>query len=184
MFFVGFAYTGGMFGIWLLFKPKGMVIHNSIVYLNISPLFLVLFTVLSYLIIITLKYILSKNANTSLFCKVKFFYENNVTVTTAIADTGNSIKDIFGNSEIIIVEKNVAENLFGNLFDNPQLKSRYRAIPCSTVSGEQLLDGYRCDKAVIKYEDNTLELIHPILAISKTKLGSDYSAIINPEILI
>ena len=55
LFAVNFAYSGAMIAVWLLFKPNGMVINNSIVYFNISPIFLIAFSVLGYFIAMFLK---------------------------------------------------------------------------------------------------------------------------------
>ena len=60
---------------------------------------------------------------------------------------------------------------------------RFRMIPCNTVSGNDLLEGYRCDEASVIGSNKTVILKKPILAVSKTPLDDGYNAIINPEIL-
>ena len=59
--------------------------------------------------------------------------------------------------------------------------SRYRILPCNTVSGSGVLEGFRCDSAVIISNNEKTVLQKPILAISKTDLADGYDAIINPE---
>ena len=49
---VTFGYGGAMTAIWYIFKPDGMIINNSVVYFNISPLFLIVFSVIAYFIIL------------------------------------------------------------------------------------------------------------------------------------
>ncbi len=176
-------YAGSMLCIWYLFKPHGMVIHNSIVYFNISPVFLIVFSALGYIIITLLRGFLERRAPLAKSCRIKLFAEGKQIEISAIADTGNSLEDIFGTSEIIIADPAAAEALLGDYTKNPTLRSRYRALPVDTVTGTDLLDGYRCDKAYITQNERTVELRKPILAISKSPLGGDYSAIINPKIL-
>ena len=183
LFAVSCGYAGGMMAIWTLLHPSGMVVHNSVVYFNISPLFLVLFSTGAYFAVMLFRYILGRNASLAERCTVKLFAQQSSIELEAIADTGNSLEDVFGLSEIIIADRAAAYALLGDLDSNDELKKRYRALPCSTVSGDGMLDGYRCDKAYIEYNGKTLELRRPILAVSKQSLGQDYSAIVNPKIL-
>lgn len=176
-------YAGGMMCIWYIFKPYGMVIHNSIVYFNISPIFLIAFSSLGYIIITLLRGWLEQRAPLADKCTIKLFSNGKSIEINAIADTGNSLEDIFGTSEIIIADAACATALFGDYSADTSLNSRYRALPVDTVSGTDLLDGYRCDKAYITQNKRTIELRKPILAISKSPMGGDYSAIINPKIL-
>ena len=76
------------------------------------------------------------------------------------------------------------QKLFGseNVEAVSHLQNRYRLLPCSTVSGTDLLEGVRCDRAVIKFENREVKLSEPILVVSKTRL-SDGEAIINPKVL-
>ena len=54
LFILTCAYAGVMTALWHLLKPNGMVIHNSVVYFNISPLVLVGATVGCYFVFIIL----------------------------------------------------------------------------------------------------------------------------------
>ena len=177
-------YAGVMIAVWHIFKPKGMVINNSVVYFNISPIFLVGFTVFFYFLFILAFKIFSKASKSAERCKVTLFADKNTVNFDAIIDTGNSIEDIFGKSEIIIADKSVFYLLFGekSIRNDDALKKRYRVIPCSTVSGVTTLDGYRCDKACIKSENTKITLEKPILAISAEAINDDYEAILNPKI--
>lgn len=184
LFAVSFGYAGGMLALWFIFKPNGMVIHNSIVYFNISPLFLIVFSVAVFFIVALLRKLLDRTAPLAESCEISLFVDNKSITVTAIADTGNSIEDVFGLSEVIIADRAAATALLGDYTEDPQMLRRYRALPCNTVSGSELLDGYRCDKAYITHNGKTLEIRKPILAVSKSPLGGDYSAIINPKILL
>ncbi|MBO5211583.1 MAG: sigma-E processing peptidase SpoIIGA [Clostridia bacterium] len=184
LFGVTVGYGGLMYAVWLLFSPKGMVINNSVVYFNISLLQLIIFTVLGYIGFSVLFHIFPRKAITANRCEVTVFVDSKSINFTAIVDTGNSIEDIFSRGEIIICDKSIMLKLFGsdNIKELPYLQSRYRLLPCSTVSGANVLEGVRCDRAVIKLNDREVKLSGPILAISKTKL-SDGEAIINPKVL-
>ena len=185
LFCITCAYGGIMIAVWHIFKPYGMVVNNSVVYFDISPVVLVFCTVTAYLMFVILSLIFKRSSQTAGVCEVKIFADEKETQISAILDTGNSIKDSFGNSEIIITDSSVAKNLFGegNLSQNEDISHRYRLIPCNTVSGDCLLEAFRCDKAEIQSQKRTLVLDKPIIAISKTPINDGYNAIINPEIL-
>ena len=185
LFIITCAYAGAMTALWLTFKPKGMYINNSVVYFDISPLVLVVCTVIGYIIFIIGNLIFSRSALRSERCEVRVTVGDKSIDMTAIADTGNSVRDVFGNSEVIIADKKYVGKLFEGFDSNPdgRYNSRYRALPCNTVSGTDMLDGYRCDSAVIRSKGTAITLEKPILAVSKTALDDYYSAIINPDIL-
>lgn len=184
LFAISFGYAGGMLALWNIFRPNGMVIHNSVVYLDISPLFLIVFSVAAFFITVLLRKLLDRAAPLAESCEIVLFADGRSITVTAIADTGNSMEDVFGLSEIIIADRAAATALLGDYANDPEMLHRYRALPCSTVSGSELLDGYRCDKAYVTHNGKTFEIRKPILAVSKSPLGGDYSAIINPKSLL
>ena len=103
-----------------------------------------------------------------------------------IVDTGNSVEDIIGGGDVIIADDRCVKKLFGNvdIEENSELKTRYRVLPCGTVSGNGTLEGFRCDSATVTDGENTVKLKKPILAVSKTRLKDDYRAIVNPNIFL
>ena len=184
-FTVTCVYGGIMTALWQVLKPKGMVINNSVVYFNISPLVLILSTVSGYFLYLFLNKILALPSKTAKKCSLNLYALGKSVGLTGIIDTGNSITDVLSNSEIIIVDKAVAVSLLGreDFSNDPLYATRYRTIPCETVMGRSLLDGFRCDMGEIRFEDKTIYLNNPIIALSKTPIKENYSAILNPKIL-
>ena len=180
LFLVTASYGGIMFAFWLMFGPKGMVINNSVVYFDISPLVLIICSVIGYILFSILSRIFAQVSKFARHCSITVFANDKSVRLDAIIDTGNSIEDIFSNSQIIIADKEKVNFLFETLDNN---NSRYRLLPCSTVSGNDVLEGFRCDSAVILNNNTQTVLQKPILAISKTKLNDGYNAIINPKTL-
>lgn len=180
---VTFGYAGFMIAFWYTFKPTGMIINNSVVYFNVSPLFLIAFSVVAYLIISIVKIVTEKNCDFAKVCEIEVFAEGKSANLRGIIDTGNSVEDMFSLSEVIVVDESVLYQLFDDYPASKNLDNRYRALPLSTVSGAGLLNGYRCDTADVIYNGKKIQLIKPILAISKVKLDDGYNAIINPKIL-
>ncbi len=185
LFIVTCAYAGLMFAFWIIFKPHGMVINNSVVYFNISPTVLVVCSVGGYILFTILSRVFARQSKFSKKCNITVFAKDRNIKLDAIVDTGNSIEDAFSESEIIITNRGQVESLFGSTDceSNSDLKLRYRILPCSTVSGYDTLEGFRCDRAEIVSDDKKTVVQKPILAISKTNLNDGYNAIVNPKIL-
>lgn len=185
VFTVTCGYAGIMIAVWHIFKPHGMLINNSVVYFDISPLVLVGATAVSYFAFVFLSAIFKRSAATAKMCNITLFAGGSRAELSAIVDTGNSLNDAFGKSEVIIADRSVAESLFGET--DPQknefVKPRYRVVPCGTVSGSDMLEGFRCDSAKIENGGRSITLQKPILAVSKLPLNDGYNAIINPKIL-
>lgn len=177
LFAVNFAYSGAMIAIWLLFKPYGMVINNSIVYFNISPLFLILFSVIGYFVAVVFKKLLKKNFSQNTYCEITVNCQDRSLTLNGIVDSGNSLNDVFGISQIFITESEIVDTL---LYKEKQNPTRIRKIPCSTVAGERLLDGYRIDSAEVLYDNKKYSFKNPVLAISAVPL-TDTKIIVNPE---
>lgn len=179
LFCVNFAYSGAMIALWLIFKPHGMAINNSVVYFDISPLFLILFSVIGYFGVVLLRKILKKSFPNNIYCSVTVFCKEKSLTVGGIADTGNSITDVFGMSQIFITEEDVVDSLLG---EEKQNETRFRKIPCVTITGERLLDGYRIDYAKVCFNNKKYNFKNPILAVSTTPLV-DSKIIVNPESL-
>ncbi|MBO5321920.1 MAG: sigma-E processing peptidase SpoIIGA [Clostridia bacterium] len=179
------CYGGVMTALWQIFKPQGMIINNSVVYFNISPVVLIITTVFGYFLYMIFSKIFAITSKGAKRCNITLYALGKSVGASAIIDTGNSISDIMSDSEVIIADKSVAKALFGNLdiTKDPLLATRYRTIPCNTVSGNSILEGFRCDICQVYLEDKIISLNNPILAISKTPIKEDYSVILNPKIL-
>ena len=186
LFLVTCAYGGIMTAVWSFLRPSGMTVVNSVVYFDISPAVLIGASVIAYLLFILLSAIFSKTSKFAERCEITVTAEEKSVTMEGIVDTGNSVKDCLSGCEVIIADGEYVKELLGS--DTPEndirLKSRYRILPCSTVSGGGALDGFRCDSAVITDGERTVKLDKPILAISKTPLKDDSQAIVNPEIFI
>lgn len=172
---VGFIYNGLMTSLWAFFKPKGMILNNSVVYFNISPLLFIFLTVIFYILIRLICYIISKKSKFADRCSLKFMNDNNCIEITALVDTGNSLKDPYTNKQVIITDDKTATLILGKLdMLSPIL------LPVSSVEGDGLITAYPFKNVQI----NGQKSMSVLLAVSKHGFEDDYKAIVNPEILI
>lgn len=181
-FVLNFIFAGIVTFIYKSFSLHNVLVLNSVVYFNISALELVIFTVGFYFLFLLLRKIFKSSSYTAKKALVTVFYENKYIELPSIIDSGNSIEDIFSQSDVIIADKRDIFSLFGEVENNEKLASRFRIIPCVTVSGKDYLKGIRSDKAVVKTKEKNIVLEKPIIAESKTALNDDYRAILNPKI--
>lgn len=180
-FAVSFLYAGAMMALWALLRPNGMVINNSVVYFDVSPNFLIVFSVVGYFISAVVRLLLDKKVTAAKRATVTLKVRDMQVTLEAIVDSGNSLTDAFGLSEVIISDIRTARLLLGDS-ESDFCRSRYRALPCGTVASVDILDGYRLDRADISYEGKLKRIEKPILAVSKVALR-DCEAIINPKTL-
>lgn len=181
-FAVSFIYAGLMIAIWMLIKPSGMLINNSITYFNISPLYLILFSVITYLVITVISSLLKREANCAKRCNIIVLLNDKKIPLNALVDTGNSLTDVLCDSEIIIVSDNIKNKYFTDYIN--VYPERYRVIPCSTVNGNSVLDGIRTDGAIIKSDKKDEYIKKPTIVFSNQIFKDDYNAIVSPEIFL
>ncbi len=184
LFSVTFGYAGIMMAFWTIFKPQAMIINNSVVYFDISAITLTVCSVICYIAVTVIRSLLIRRTPNAGVCKIKLMALDNSIEVNAIIDSGNSIEDILCRGEVIITDSSVIDRLFGSYSkEDSRISSRYRLLPCDTVSGTTLLEGLRCDRAIITYQNKQLSLSSPIVASSNTRLDTEYPAIINPKVL-
>lgn len=189
---VSFMYAGVMLGIWFILKPESMAINNGVVYLDVSPLLLIVITLVSYIVLTIVRLLARKNGGGGEKVGLKCVLGDKFIKLYTLVDTGHNIRDNLANSPVIIISPKKMQELLGrdfdvfssgNLLPDDFLFSRYRIIPCKTVGGSALLKAIRCDEASVHRKDTVYKIDSPILAMSISTLGGDYDAIAGTDIL-
>lgn len=190
---VSFVYAGTMFMLWFLFQPSSMSVNNGVVYFGISPLVLIVSTVISYFLIKLInKYFVS--ARMQRLYPAKIYFGEKAVRVTALADTGHSLTDLFSDSAVVVLGKNQGEALFSkDIVDHlggkdggsppPALASRYRLIPYKSVGSNGILPAFRCDSIEIELDKYTKTVEKPIVAINSGPLSGNYEAIVDASIV-
>ena len=195
---VSFAFAGIMFGLWVMFKPAGMVISNSVVYFNISPLLLVFFAALCYLVFSLAGYFVKQRAPDNKCYTVEIRHHDKTLRSAALLDTGNSVSDLFTGNPVVIAEYSLIEPLLDpncrHLFKNsshsfagtalipPELKKNYRILPYSTLSGSGIMPAFSPDKITVFNQSKKLETSRITVAVSG-QLSGEYRVLLGSDIL-
>lgn len=164
-FAVSFAYAGICFGIWAVFKPKGMIIKNDIVYFDVSPLLLICTSAVCYVLLMLLKKHFSKDEGTSLEYTVEITINGQTSSLKGFLDTGNMLYDCFSECPVIIAKKKYIHNsaipnfsFFGGekglkqldgSVNLPENLKGFRLIPYCVVGSKGVLPAFKPDGVVI-----------------------------------
>lgn len=187
-FAVSFLYAGAMMGIWAIWKPNRLAINNGVVYVDISPIFLIIATLISYTVLSAIRFFSAKQAYAGKRCRLKITYGKKSVELTALVDTGHSLTDALSQRDVIIIERPLALKLCEKIPDtitvpNCEAPNGFRLIPYSVVGGKGLLPAFLPDKTELIEEGKSTEINNVLLGISEASLGEDYKGIISPVTL-
>lgn len=189
-YFVSFSFSGIMFALWYVFKPKGMAINNGIVYFNISPLMLISSTVIAYFILEFISRIVEKKEIGNLIFDVHINLGSKSVKLKAKVDTCNSLTEPFSNLPVIVVSEHAIKEILPDKFPksiteynnnslNKNLGIKLRFIPFKTVSGEGILPAFKPDFITI----NGPKKQAYIAICEEHILSSELPALINPILI-
>lgn len=170
-FGISFFFCGIMIFIYTAFKPKGMAIYNDVVYFDISPVLLIILTLICYYILWLFKR-LTKGDLSKAVCDVSIVTNGMKTEFRAVADTGCTVKEPFSSDYVIIAEKELINNLS---FDN----SKMRIIPFNSLGGKGILKGYKPDSVLI----NGKIIQNVYIGICENTIKSEIKAIVPYELV-
>ncbi len=184
---VSFLYAGFMLGFWYVLKPDGMAINNGVVYFSISPVVLILSTVICYFGIRGVQIFLRREDTYSVNKSIRLNFENKSVVCRCLVDTGSTINDPVGGCKVIILSKKTAEQLFGEKTVTSALKmkvdsgiaTKFRVIPYKTLNSTGLMPSIRIDSA----QSDSIKIDKVIAGISDASFDGDFGGIISPNFI-
>lgn len=178
-FSMNFAFCGSMFAIWYLLGPKNLVMKNGIVYFNISPIMLVIATLISYVITRILNRFTGQEIPDSIFCEILIEQDGQIEKVKAKVDTGNDLKEPFSQLPVLVVEKKCIERIIP-LRDS---ESKFRVVPFHTVSGDGILKAFKPDKVTVFNNKSYSEKDVYVAICDEGILPSNFEAIASLEIV-
>lgn len=186
-YLVNVIFGGIVMALYTLFRPGFMAFYNSSLYIDFSLLSLIVFTAVAYLAVTLVRYRFDKGAEVSGKYVITIRNGGNVCRLSALADTGNSLVDVFTGKPVIVCQHSlIAEIIDISLPLVPENaavlteESDIRFIPYSTISGSGLLPVFTPDEAVISDEEHGFfRKIDVMIGIS----DKDIPAVFNPGIL-
>lgn len=176
-YLTSFAFAGFMLVLWYFFAPQGLMIRNSVVYFNISPLALIALTGVCYGAITLFHRITGRQLPKNLNCRIIIDCGGKSSACTARVDTGNSLREPFSGDPVAVVYEPVVADMIP-----PKDGLNFRLIPFDAISGGGLLESFRPDRLTICMGRKKLMTQKVYIAVAKNRLG-EFDALLNPDLL-
>ncbi|MDR1565178.1 MAG: sigma-E processing peptidase SpoIIGA [Oscillospiraceae bacterium] len=191
---ISFAFAGGMMLMLNLVRPKGLIMGNSVPYVNITPVSIILVTVLCYTALSIIGRLTKHKLPKELKCSITVEIEGRSVKFEGITDTGNSLREVFSDFPVIVADYAAVERLFPEFLkegfrgvthvDVKNWKGNYRVIPYSTVSGKGVLPAFKPDLITVDCSNRHIKKKDVYIAVSSEKVSENgFCALVNPEIV-
>lgn len=168
----------GFCGIIMLFCSlsgnKGLIIFNDVIYMDISPIILLLVTAACYIVTRILQKITGKQESKNIICTLSFYYQNKNYNCIGKTDTGCSLKEPFSSAPVIVINKKIIPNFI------PQTENM-RVIPFQSLGGNGIVYGFKAQRLIIN-EKEINKIVY--IAICDNIFNGEFDAVINPEVMI
>ncbi|MBO5094798.1 MAG: sigma-E processing peptidase SpoIIGA [Lachnospiraceae bacterium] len=115
------------------------------------------------------------------FVPVRLVWQGRELTVRALVDTGNSLREPISGKPVSIVEKRIAEQLFGGVYPTV-----FRAVPFRSIGkGHGILEGYEITELTVTGENEKIKIKKPVVGLFDGRLSTDaaYQMILHPELL-
>ncbi len=167
---VNIIFGGAVYLAQSLLGVEIIYINNASLYFDISLGTLIFFTAVIYVLTVIISGFLERKADRNHAYRVTFTSNGKRYSYDGIADTGNTVTDLFSGKPVIIC---------AGSSEKPDL-GRFSAVPYSTIDGEGLLYAFSPDELYIEDETGSKKAINALLAFTD---GGERRAVFNPAIL-
>lgn len=195
---INVAFSGVMFALWCLYSPKGLIINNNVVYYNMSPVVLLVSTVIAYTILELGSRILEKRTIKEILCRVGIEVEGKTVTVEGKIDTCNSLREPFSNLPVIVVRgdkvRSIVPKDISDILGSTDVsmisysltdrwRKKLRMVPFRTVSGDGLLPAFRPDSIVIERGRDRLKKNAYIAICKDDVIDEKVSALVSAELI-
>ena len=199
-YLTSFTFGGVTFALLYFISPKDIIFQDGVL-VGIYPLKMILIGGLIgfIIIIISFKSIKNKIAKKDMACIIKIKIKEKEVTAKAIIDTGNFLKEPLTGKPVVIVEKNLLENIIpGDLLNGLEkiisetnnLEEKYlskiKLIPFTALGTENgLLLGIKPDEFTINYQEKENQIKDVIIGIYDKKLSKSnkYNALVGLDLI-
>ncbi len=181
-----------LYGLLGLIKDNNVIfLENTIIYLNINPILLVVCVLIVFLVI---------NIFNILYCeklsdediKIKIKMDKEEITLNAFHDTGFKIRDIINNNSVMLIEfdslkpilQKEKQESIERFFEKNEDKRDFILTPIfySTINGEGILPSFKAESIAIIHKEKIKEVKNCLVAVSNEKISNEKKVIIGKEI--
>ena len=196
-FIVSFLFGGILYGIYFLFRPRVLFIRNSIPYIRVSPILMILCSAAVYVFLVgfqrlTRPPILSPKTA----YEVQITYRKKSVVSTGFLDTGNALRDVFTDTPVVLCAYPVIRDLlseqeqvvfadFSARTDPMGLPEKIRLVSVHTVGGSSLLPAFIPEELELRVHEKHFSTDRVLIAVyNPQSYHTDHSVILNPQLIL
>lgn len=177
LFSVSFMFAGILLAVSYLVKPLNMLFYNGVVYFDIPILLLIVTTTAAYLLLMLLERLFFSRTNEKKLYHISVLVNGKTITMKGLADTGCNLKEPFSGAPVIVCDRELAKRIA------PQDTTRFRIIPCFTVTGQGTLHGFRPDEVTIMGDHLNKKTKDVYIAASSQPIAGEYEALLNPQLV-
>lgn len=190
-FFAASFLLAGFF-IFLLrfFAPKNVVVLGSVIYFDLSPLLLFVFTCAAYLVFSVGQKLLPKGSPSERFFTLLIENRGKQVSVLAKADTGSSLREPFSGLPVIVCQADSIKDILPlGIAEVMKTESEaalpkmtcVRAVPFESLGGRGILPAFKPERVSIAKSGRALECY---VAVCERRLSAgQFAAIFNPDLI-
>lgn len=169
---ISISFSGAVSLIWLIFKPKGIVVWGDAVYLDISPVMLIVCSFFAFISLSIYERVKSKVKPKVRIHRVTVYSDKSEYSFSSMVDTGCNLREPFSGLPVIVADKELI-----NSSDIPY--NKLRLVPYKTLSGEGVLKAFKPDKIEIDGKELKSGCF---IGVSEGKLKNEIKSLMGEEI--
>ena len=190
-------FGGIIYAVQYFLSPPGLDERNGVIYMDISPLMLILSSAGCYILISLISKYFHRNVHTNDIYSIKIEVDGKTALLPALLDNGNDLRDAISGCPVIIVEYNKVKSLIppplhtmfsggtadAEIISISEWNKRVRMIPFGSIgSVGGILPAFRPDILII--ESAQIRTADVIVAVTKNRLSDegDFFALLNPQL--
>ncbi len=157
----------------VLWNPTHAMVYNDVLYFDISPVLLIIITIVVFFTMSIYKIISEKHKLSCNIREVTIHLNNEKELTFESAvDTGCNLKEPFSGLPVILLERELL-----NIKEIPE--NKMRIIPLSTISGSDILTGFKPERVYIDGSE-----VHKgcYIGVCNNKLQGEIKSIMGAEL--
>ena len=156
---------------WLLFRPRRIVVKNSAVYFDLPARTLLLLALAAYVLALLILRLYEKHAGRQALLELTIDTGARKVRCFALADSGNRLREPFSGAPVIVARRSLCPDT-----ETP------RVIPYQTVGGEGMLTAFRPRQVTVHSGKRRGEVGEVYVALSDHIQNEDYQAVVGPKI--
>ena len=168
---ISLSFSGAVTLIWNLLKPEGIVVWGDTVYFDISPIMLILCTLISFVLLTLFDRIKEKMHPKVRVHKITVIEGKDTFTFDSMVDTGCNLKEPFSGLPVIVAEREVIDTVI------PEKKTRI--VPFNTLSGDGMLKAFKPEKIIIDGKEYKSGVY---IGVSDGKLTAQTKSLMGKEI--